>query len=665
VTKVKLYMQTSGMNTCGYFYLPDNLKKIQLNTRVHTAILQLIRIYERTCVFVDNLTQICFFNKSNTVYLLRVPMDKRLPLFNWSLSKLLQTEPDSFNQARIKILYVILLLSLVKGLVVIVTSFMYDQHSQLIRSMIAFAAYVVMFKVFLINASYIRKLIHVMIWIGTLIIWSNVFIYVKGVNIITLQFVFMVIISCFFFLQKYIALLYATLSTLPIIIVFAMSSGQMHLYMTSGELALPGNFILVLLNFVTLIAAHYLYHKAFTVSIAEKESLNIQLKEAVEVANRHAQSKSDFLSTMSHELRTPLNSVIGMTDLLMDDHHSVEQEENLKVLKFSAVSLHALINDILDFNKLDSDKLQLEAISVNMISLMNNICSGLKVQANEKGLILSLDIDKELKGYNVITDPTRITQIIYNLVGNGIKFTNHGGVTVSLKLIEKREDRAAVRFSVKDTGIGISPDKHKTVFEPFTQASSSITRNFGGSGLGLSIVKHLLTLFGSEVQLESAPDRGSNFFFDINFVIDKERVQAGTTGIEDDFDLGGLRILAAEDNQMNIFLLRKLCSRWNVEPVIAENGIEVVDKLSTGAYDVVLMDIHMPEMDGYEATKRIRNLPDKIKASIPIIALTASVSQDINLKIKEVGMDDYVRKPFNARELYGKLKNLMPMPAAS
>jgi CheY-like chemotaxis protein len=245
-------------------------------------------------------------------------------------------------------------------------------------------------------------------------------------------------------------------------------------------------------------------------------------------------------------------------------------------------------------------------------------------------------------------------------VGNGIKFTNHGGVTVALKKLDQSGDRVAIRFSVKDTGIGISPEKHKAVFEPFVQASSSITRNFGGSGLGLSIVKHLLKLLESEIQLESSPDKGSTFFFDITFVIDHSRIQTGPTGIETDYDLSGLRILAAEDNQMNIFLLRKLCSRWNVEPTIAENGVEVVDKLHKGMYDVVLMDIHMPEMDGYEATRRIRSMSDEAKAGIPIIALTASVSQDINLKIKEVGMDDYVRKPFNSKELYIKLKSIEP-----
>lgn len=592
-------------------------------------------------------------------------MNKRLPLFNWSLKKLLQTETDSFNQARIKILYVILMLSLVKGAVVIATAIIYDQPAQLIRALIGMGIYVVLFKTILISASYIKYAINMMIALGIVIIWTNAFVFVQGINIITLQFAFMVIISCFFFLRKYTAFIYATLSILPIIIVFAMSGGKMHLYMKSGELATPGNFIIVLLNFVTLIAAHYLYHKAFTASIAEKESLNVKLKEAVEVANKHAQSKSDFLSTMSHELRTPLNSVIGMTDLLMDDPHSEEQEENLKVLRFSAVSLHALINDILDFNKLDSDKLQLEAIRVNMGNLMNNICSGLKVQAKEKGLSLNLHIDEELRDLTIITDPTRITQIIYNLAGNGIKFTNYGGVTISLNLMHKSEKGVCIRFSVVDTGIGISADKHQSVFEPFVQASSSITRNFGGSGLGLSIVKHLLTLFNSQIHLESSPNNGSKFYFDIAFELDSARIETGVSGAEADYDLSGLKILAAEDNQMNIFLLKKLCSRWNVEPTIAENGVEVVEKLCSGTYDVVLMDIHMPEMDGYEATRRIRSLADEKRATIPIIALTASVSQDINMKIKEVGMDDYVRKPFSSKELYGKLKSIVPIQAAS
>lgn len=589
-------------------------------------------------------------------------MNIKLPFFNWSLKKLLLTEGDTFNKARIKILFTILIFSILKALMVVLIAYFHNQYFQLQRGAIALTLYVVLLKLLLINKSYVKSIIHVMITLGILIIWSNVFISVQGVNIITLQFVFMVIISSFYFLNRYLGVLYSCISALPIIIFLILSYNQpLHLELSPDELAAPGSFILIVINFITLIVAHYLYIQAFSSNIIEKEELNIQLKEAVEIANKHAQSKSDFLSTMSHELRTPLNSVIGMSDLLLDDPYSENQKENLKVLHFSAVSLHTLINDILDFNKLDSDKLYLESINVNLSELMNNICSGLELQAKEKGLDLILDIDETLKKQYVITDPTRIAQIIYNLVGNGIKFTNHGSITLSLKLISNIEDSIKVRFSVADTGIGISADKLHLVFEPFVQASANTTRKFGGTGLGLSIVKRLLLLFGSDIHLESTPDKGSTFFFDIVFRLDKEVTADGITGVELNYDLTGLRVLVAEDNPMNIFVIKKVCSKWNIEPVIAENGIDVIDKLNSGTYDVILMDIHMPLMDGFEATKKIRNMQDKVKSKIPIIALTASVSEDLNLKIKAVDINDYIRKPFNAKELYNKLKNIVPV----
>ena len=569
------------------------------------------------------------------------------------------------HHTQIKILYAVLVISIVKGLIVLSIAYDHNQYFLLVRSVIALLFYAALLTLILINKSYLKPIIHVMICLGIFIIWSNVFVFAQGINIITLQFIFMVMVSSFYFLNRYFGLLYSFLSSLPIIIFLILYSNEpLHLNISPEEIAAPGNLIIIMLNFLTLIVAHYLYHQASSLNIAEKESLNIQLNEAVEKANRYAQSKSDFLSTMSHELRTPLNSVIGMSELLMDDPHSEEQKDNLKILNFSALSLHTLINDILDFNKLDSGKLYLENISVNLNDLMNNICSGMGLQAKEKGLNLILEIDEAIRNQNMITDPTRITQIIYNLVGNGIKFTSHGSVTLSLKLLSGSEGKMKIRFSIEDTGIGISADKQHTIFDPFVQASTNTTRNFGGTGLGLSIVKRLLTLFESEIHLESKQNRGSHFFFDIVFNRDKEMVTTNVAGQEVIYDLTGLRVLVAEDNAMNIALIKKLCLKWNIKPVIAENGKEAVNELRSKAYDVILMDIHMPEMDGFEAAKEIRKMQDSTKSGIPIIALTASVSQDINAKIKEAGMNDYVRKPFNSKELYGKLKKIAQKSAA-
>lgn len=585
-------------------------------------------------------------------------MNPVLPAFNWSLQKLLATETGAFNKARIKILYFVLLLAMIKAAIVCMVAFIDNQEFQLSRAVIAFVFYAMLLKLLLSKVN-VKVLIHSMIWMGLLIIWTNIFVSAHSINIITLQFIFMLILSSFYLLDKNISIIYSCISIIPVLIyLFNLSGDKPITLITPEHLSTPGAVAVIILNFVTILLSHYLYHQAFNATISEKEMLNAQLKQSVEEANVLAQSKSDFLSTMSHELRTPLNAVIGMSDLLMEDASSESQKENLQALSFSALSLYTLINDILDFNKLESGRLELESIPVNLAELMHNICSGMSRQANEKGLDLVLKLDEELRDMHVITDPTRITQVIYNLMGNGIKFTRKGKVTVSLKLVEKSEEQLRLIFSVADTGIGIPEEKYRQIFEPFVQASTSTTRQFGGTGLGLSIVKRLLTLFGSDIQLKSTPGKGSEFFFEI----DLKHTNAPLPGSRDEatlrYDLSGLRLLVAEDNPMNVLVIKKLCLKWNINPVIVNNGREAMTQLSENTFDVILMDIHMPEMDGYEASRAIRQIADPIRSKTPIIALTASVSHNIHERILEAGMNDYIRKPFNAKELYARLNRI-------
>ncbi len=581
-----------------------------------------------------------------------------LSFFNFSLKKLLSTEPDSFSKARIKILYAILVLSLVKVFVAIATSIYHGQYIQLGRAVGILLVYAILLKLLLTSKKYFKLIAHIMIWIGLILIWTNVLILVQGSNIVTIQFLFMVILSSFYLLNNKLGILYSTLSTFPVIISLLTGNRFAPFDQSSEVLASPGFEIIAILNFLTFIYSHFLFHQAFSSNVEEKEKLNNQLQKAVELANQAAQSKSYFLSTMSHELRTPLNSVIGMSELLLDDPHDEEQMENLKILHFSATNLHTIINDILDFNKLDSEKLQLETISVNLYELLNNICLGLRLQATEKGLVMELQMDELLKERNILTDPKRISQIIYNLVGNAIKFTSKGTVSVSLKVISTDDDNINIGFEINDTGIGIDANKHNQIFEAFTQASKSTTRTYGGTGLGLAIVKKLLSLFNSEIVLKSSPGTGSDFSFGITFPIDKQPAAIDHLLDTIKHDLNGLRVLVAEDNSMNRLLLKKVFSKWNNEPDFAENGQEAINKFSANVYDVVLMDIHMPEVDGYEAAKAIRQVNDPIKASVPIIAVTASVSNNISEKIQEAGMNDYIYKPFNTKALYNRLKDI-------
>lgn len=589
-------------------------------------------------------------------------MKRALPFFNWSLAKVLQSEPDSLKKARISIIFTIVIFSLIKLFVALPAGIYNDQNVQLMRMGLFLVVLLALLKALLIDRRYAGKVGVILIWVGLMLIWSNVFVTAQTINIVTIQVVVTIILSSFYLFNWRWALTYSFLSVFPIMILIIIGEHLKFTNIVPQELASPAYEIIVVLNFLTIIIAHFLYYQALNKNVHEKELLNKQLQEAVREANLAVQSKADFLSTMSHELRTPLNSVIGMTQLLLNSPYSAEQSENLKIVNFSAMNLHMLINDILDFNKMESDRLNLEAISVDLYTLVNDIASGMRFQAEEKGLELVVNIDDEIKTHQVITDPTRLTQVIHNLLGNAIKFTPNGRVSLGLKVIESYPDSIVINFSVADTGIGISTEKQELIFEAFTQASSSTTRNFGGTGLGLTIVKRLLKLFKSNILLTSAEGNGSEFYFDISFqTTDKKDL---VTEFENtvDYDLNQLRVLVVEDNAINSLLIKKIFSTWNNHPAFASNGYEAIEKLAGNTYDAILMDIHMPLLDGYETTKLIRNMADSSKSGIPIIALTASVSNDLYAKIRDAGMNDYINKPFNSDDLYRKLKAINIAP---
>jgi len=585
-------------------------------------------------------------------------MPEKPKFFNWSLKNLISTIPDPLEQSRVKILYTFLILSILKVLIVIPFAYHNKQFPQLIIALFLLIAYTLLTKLLLSHKKFAVMIAHLMIVLGLVIVISVLFGLAKTINIMAMQFMFMMILSGFYLLNRGFGVFYSILAIIPVVLFMIVNGDLQNLHNSTEGLGSPAYEIMVFLNFVTMILGHYLFHQALTRNVKEKEQLNEKLLIAIKEANSAAQSRSDFLSTMSHELRTPLNSVIGMAELLSDELTSPEQEENLKILNFSAASLHTLINDILDFNKLGSEKLYLESIAVNLHSLIHNICSGLRIQAREKGLELVLELDEELKQIPISTDPTRISQILFNLTGNAIKFTSSGSVKIQVKVLDKDADKISVRFSITDTGIGINPEKMESIFEPFTQASTSTTRNYGGTGLGLAIVKRLLTLFESSVNLESEEGKGSKFWFDISFKRNNQALDNDGNSKEQIFDLNGLRVLVVEDNPVNSLLLKKIFQKWSNIPDFARDGYEALVKVSANTYDLILMDIHMPLLDGYETTLKIRELSDKEKSTVPIIALTASVSNNLSDKIREAGMNDYLSKPYNPKELYSKLREI-------
>jgi CheY-like chemotaxis protein len=331
--------------------------------------------------------------------------------------------------------------------------------------------------------------------------------------------------------------------------------------------------------------------------------------------------------------------------------------------------LLAIVNDVLDFNKIESGKVVFENIRFNLGELMHNICGGQIIKANEKGLIFKLKIDDALRNKIVIGDPTRITQIIFNLVSNAIKFTRQGYVEVKVGLIEDRQNQIIIRFSVKDSGIGIERDNLNAIFEPFTQESITTTRKYGGTGLGLAIVKRLLELRGVQMQVTSKPGQGSEFSFNLDLPVATEKLEepaaVPTVDIEASTNMQHLHILVAEDNMVNTMLMKKFFSKWQVKSSFAENGEKAIEMMQYGSFDIVLMDLQMPVMNGFDAAIQIRKMEDKKKASVPIIALTASALTDIREKVFSAGMNDYVSKPFKPDELREKIMTLVSRKALS
>ena len=389
------------------------------------------------------------------------------------------------------------------------------------------------------------------------------------------------------------------------------------------------------------------------IDVTAKKKAELELIAAKEEALQLNRAKDMFISVMSHEIRTPLNAVIGISHLLMQDAKDEAQIENLNILKFSADNLMTLINDVLDFTKVETGNITLEKVDVDLRDIVNSVVNSMHFRAEAKNIYLNARFDNALPEL-IIGDKTRICQVLLNLVGNSLKFTDKGGITIDLKVIEQTESEARIRFEVSDTGIGIKPDKINTIFESFKQADESITRLYGGTGLGLAITKRLIELHDSRINVESVYGQGSKFWFTITFK--KSNTLAITSNAKKvDIDLK-LNVLVADDNQINRMLIDKVLKKWGVNADFAVNGKQVVDKVTESPnYDVVLMDIHMPEMDGLEATQAIRANPDHYYQQLPIIALTASMLHDQMEEIGQAGMNDYILKPFDPKNLYDKI----------
>ena len=387
------------------------------------------------------------------------------------------------------------------------------------------------------------------------------------------------------------------------------------------------------------------------------EEALIKAKDEAEEASR---AKEDFLSTMSHEIRTPLNAVIGLTNLLLDKDPREDQKENLGSLRFSAKNLLALVNDILDYSKLEAGKAELTITDFDLSDMLTGLKQAHEHLAREKETVLELDIDKDIPEY-IATDQLKLSQVLHNLVSNAVKFTSRGKVSIVATLEKRTGDNLWLKFEVTDTGIGINKNKLEHIFEKFAQAESSTVRQFGGTGLGLSITRLLLDLMDSEIKVQSKPGEGSTFYFSLP--VKKAEFKPGSTEIPQEFEkvenLENLKVLLVEDVEINRKIIQQFLKNWwQLEPDEAKNGKEAVEMARKTDYDLILMDIRMPVMDGYEATRQIRELDEY--RDIPILALTADKSQEVLQEDPEASFTGLLTKPFEPLDLKKKILFHLP-----
>jgi PAS domain S-box-containing protein len=386
-------------------------------------------------------------------------------------------------------------------------------------------------------------------------------------------------------------------------------------------------------------------------NITDRKKYEVELLQAKKKAEQAARAKDGLLSTVSHEIRTPMHAIVGVTRMLFEQNPAPHQVEYLRILKFSSQNLLNLINDILDFSRIESGKVSLEEKSFPIKQLLEGLLAGIIMRAEEKGIAVDVQLDEQLPDW-LLGDALKIGQVITNLMGNALKFTKKGRISLQVKVQELNQAFASLDFAVLDTGIGISADKLVLIFEEFVQASDQINFQYGGTGLGLSISQKLLAMMGSKMVVESQLGQGSKFSFQLVLQRSEPPVQPVEVKESKWPSLKGIKLLLAEDNNFNIMLMTQCLAKWEVEYEVVKNGRLAVEKTALHAYDIVLMDLQLPDLNGFDASRIIRARPGKY---LPIVALSASYKQEVFERLASAGIDDFVSKPFDPTDLYNKI----------
>ncbi|MES2320466.1 MAG: ATP-binding protein [Pseudomonadota bacterium] len=411
------------------------------------------------------------------------------------------------------------------------------------------------------------------------------------------------------------------------------------------------------------------YLLGFSIDVSEQRAARDAMQRAVESAQAASRAKSEFLANMSHEIRTPMNGILGMTELVLESPLQPEQRDDIGLVKASADALLTIVNDILDFSKIEAGKLDLEEVPFDLRTLVRDTLRSMALRAQQKGLQLHCEVPAHLPR-TVKGDPGRLRQVLINLLGNAIKFTQQGSVTLALSQGEETDDHCDIGFAVSDTGIGIPLDKQKLIFEAFSQVDGSTTRQFGGTGLGLTICRRLVILMRGDIAVSSEPGKGSTFRFSVPLQHAATQLQADAD--ETELELGpamaslpaalplpepaqeqgnGLRILLAEDNPVNQRLALRLLEKGGHRITLVDNGVDALERAMQGGFDLILMDVQMPALDGLTATRRIRQWESTHGGHVPIVAMTARAMQGDRERCLEAGMDDYMSKPIDSERL--------------
>ena len=374
--------------------------------------------------------------------------------------------------------------------------------------------------------------------------------------------------------------------------------------------------------------------------------INIKKQEAIEASI----AKSKFLSTMSHEIRTPLNAVIGLSHILGDNQPRQDQIENIEALNYSGKNLLSLLNNVLDFSKMQSTSIELDNIPTNITSTVKQIKKIHLNACQRKNISLNLEVDKDIPF--VMLDVVRFNQVINNLISNAIKFTDKGNVTLIIKKIKKNKETITLHIEVKDTGIGIPKDKYGDIWKAFAQASNSTNRIYGGTGLGLPIVKSIVSVMNSKIRVSSKTGYGSRFYFDLELKI-ADKKEISKTSDKKEHHLSGKKVLLVDDNLINLMVGKQILEKEKIQVAVANDGMAALTKVKEEKFDIILMDLQMPIMDGYVATAEIR----KFNTTTPVLALSANVFLEVKDKIEECGMNGFIFKPFTPEDILSQIES--------